>query len=220
MSVTWHCGARDCPTHSRPEHRCQGGVWFCGRRQPPCPGHSSRDHRCASIVSTDRGSETVPGLGARKQAVVNSGGNVLDLAVAMLETRSMRADYPLGDIYPNNQQKTGDAANFGIFKQNWLMIRSSWSPFANLGPGDYLRGIALNSNLGLDIQVLHASQNHYGLNRLWFAGHRNGISGLNNPNTADINSYRNAVYWIRDQINAQARYRTDDTRFWVNVHAI
>lgn len=47
MSV-WHCGARNCPTHSQSGHRCQVGVWFCGRRQPPCPGHSSRDHRCTS----------------------------------------------------------------------------------------------------------------------------------------------------------------------------
>ena len=44
---TWHCGARNCPTHSEPAHRCQAGVWFCSRRQPACPGHSSPEHRCA-----------------------------------------------------------------------------------------------------------------------------------------------------------------------------
>ena len=46
--TTWHCSARNCPTHSEPGHRCPIGVWFCGRRQPPCPGHSSPDHRCAT----------------------------------------------------------------------------------------------------------------------------------------------------------------------------
>jgi len=145
---------------------------------------------------------------------------VLDLAVAMLETRTLRANYPLGDVYPGGQQKTGDAANFGIFKQNWLMIRSAWRPFAGLGPKDYLRGMALNNNLALDIQVLHASQNRYGLQHAWFAGHRNGSSGLNNPNTRDIDSYRSAVYWIRDQLNSETKYLSDDTRFWVDVHAI
>lgn len=34
----------------------------------------------------DRGSYTVSGLGARKQAVTSAGGTTLDLAIAMLET--------------------------------------------------------------------------------------------------------------------------------------
>ena len=32
------------------------------------------------------GSYTVPGLGARKQAIVEAGGNTRDMAIAMLET--------------------------------------------------------------------------------------------------------------------------------------
>ena len=216
--TAWHCGARHCPTHSRPEHHCEVGIWYCRRLQPPCPGHIRPNHQCPDIK--ERGTEIVPGLGVRKQAVVSNGGNVFDMAIAMLETKNMVADYPLGDVYPNKQQKTGDAANFGIFKQNWLMIRSSWSQFANLGPGDYLQGRALNNNLGMDIQVLHASQNHYGIDRLWFSGHRNGGSGLSKPNTADIIRYRDAVYWTRDKLNSQASYLTDDTRFWVDVNAI
>ncbi|KAJ5855521.1 uncharacterized protein N7529_009465 [Penicillium soppii] len=34
----------------------------------------------------DRGSETVSGIGSRKQSILNAGGNTLDLAIAMLET--------------------------------------------------------------------------------------------------------------------------------------
>ena len=34
----------------------------------------------------DRGSYTVYGLGARKQAVINAGGTTQDLGIAMLET--------------------------------------------------------------------------------------------------------------------------------------
>lgn len=33
----------------------------------------------------DRGSENVSGIGAHKQAILNAGGNTLDLAIAMLE---------------------------------------------------------------------------------------------------------------------------------------
>lgn len=65
----------------------------------------------------DRGSYTVSGLGSRKQQVLNAGGNSLDLAIAMLETDNMNTNYVYGD------GKTQDAANFGIFKQNWGMLR-------------------------------------------------------------------------------------------------
>lgn len=34
----------------------------------------------------DRGQYTVPGLGARKKAILKAGGNTQDLAIAMLET--------------------------------------------------------------------------------------------------------------------------------------
>lgn len=34
----------------------------------------------------NRGQYTVPGLGARKQAILTAGGNTQDLAIAMLET--------------------------------------------------------------------------------------------------------------------------------------
>jgi hypothetical protein len=44
----WTCGARDCPTHSKRDHRCAAGVWFCNRVAPPCPSHSSRDHVCST----------------------------------------------------------------------------------------------------------------------------------------------------------------------------
>ena len=172
-------------------------------------------------VKPARGLEKRPGLGARKQEILKKGGTVLDLAVVMLENRDMRADYPLGDIYPDKRPKTEDAANFGIFRQNWLMIRSSWGPYRAdaLGPGDYLKGKDINNDLSLDIQILHASQNHYGLDT-WFAGHRNGVSGLKCPDTLDVRVYRDAVYWIRNQIKANPSYLTDDTHLWVVVPPI
>jgi len=47
----WECGARDCPTHRRHDHRCVTGVWMCGRRVPPCPGHSGSNHSCTVGVA-------------------------------------------------------------------------------------------------------------------------------------------------------------------------
>jgi len=40
----------------------------------------------------DRGSETIPGLGTRKQEVLKNSGTVTDLAIAMLETKTNGID--------------------------------------------------------------------------------------------------------------------------------
>lgn len=46
---------------------------------------------------------------------------------------------------------------------------------------------AHSSDLYADVASRWDCQNYYGYDK-WFAGHRNGASGLANPNTADINS--------------------------------
>jgi len=45
--------------------------------------------------------------------------------------------------------------------------------------------MAQSSNLTKDIKARHDGQKHYGYD-VWFAGHRNGQSGINNPYTQDI----------------------------------
>jgi len=121
----------------------------------------------------------------------------------------MTADYRYGD------GKVLDAANFGIFKQNWLMIRTAHPAYAKLSDSNFHTGSALNTDLALDIAVLHESQRYFGSK--WFAGHRNGATGLANPNTSDINDYTHAVMWIKSQLKSNPFYLKDNTRFWVYV---
>ncbi|RHZ67161.1 uncharacterized protein CDV56_109052 [Aspergillus thermomutatus] len=164
----------------------------------------------------DRGSYTVSGLGARKQAILNAGGNTLDLAIAMLEIENMDPySYPYGD------GKTYDSANFGVFKQNWGMLRVCASRYGFQGQTEaqWNNGALLNSNMYADVASRWDCQNYYGYDK-WFAGHRNGASGLANPYTTDIENYKSAVQWIQQQIDSNSQYKTDDTRFWVNVPAI
>ena len=177
------------------------------------PGPAAAGAPAACPPAGSCGAYAIGGLGARKQEVLAAGGSVLDLAVAMLESDGLRADYPYGDGKP------GDAANFGIFKQNWQMLRESCDRFAGQGPDAAGSGALLNGDLGQDVSCLHQSQQHYGLDA-WFAGHRNGASGLADPDTADIAAYRTAVYWIRDQLAADPANLGNDTRFWVSVPAI
>jgi hypothetical protein len=166
----------------------------------PCPLHM----RC--------GSYTVAGLGKRKQQVLHSGANTFDLAVAMLETETMQANYLYGD------GKTGDATNFGIFKQNWFMLRNGCQQFMRQSSLQYNNGAILDKNLALDVSCLHQCQKYYGTS--WFMGQRGGQSGLEHPYTADINSYKTAVDWIQQQIDARPANVSNDTRFWVDVAAI
>lgn len=184
---------------------------------------------------------TFPGLGARKSALRSNGGNLLDLAVAMLETETMDAhEYPDRDSKP-----PGDAACFGIFKQNWGLIRTSGAmpgipgptlpgqPPLGLAPADWARGRDLNGDLKLDVDVLHASQSQLGLSQ-WFAAHRWGSSGqaafqaaARGPTTAaqrgllsDIADYQAAVEWIRDQLVRDPALQTDDRKVFVRVPAV
>ena len=170
---------------------------------------------CPTVNGTTMscGSYTISGLGSRKQQVLSAGASVLDLAVAMLETDTMQANYTYGD------GKTGDAANFGIFKQNWYMLRTSCSYFSGQTTSQYNNGAALNSNLGEDVSCINQSQSHYGLT-LWFAGQRDGQSGLSNPNQTVITEYEVAVEWIESQLNSSSSNLSNDTRFWVSVPAI
>ncbi|KAL4997993.1 hypothetical protein BDV10DRAFT_185610 [Aspergillus recurvatus] len=174
---------------------------------------SSTVHKGLVARDGSRGNDTVTGLGARKQAVLDAGGNTRDLAIAMLETTTMTTDYTYGD------GKTGDSTNFGIFKQNWYMLRHSASDFLGQTVDQVDNGAILNSDLGKDVQARHEGEEKYGY-ETWFAGHRNGESGVQNPGTDDIKAYIDAVAWIQQQIESDKKYQSDDTRFWVNVHAI
>ncbi|CAO3699480.1 hypothetical protein G6F70_000055 [Rhizopus microsporus] len=166
-----------------------------------------------TAATTDRGHYTVHGLGKRKQQILKAGGGIWDLAIAMLESDHMITDYPYGD------NKTEDSANFGIFKQNWFMLRTSTSQFKGKTTSQWKEGTILNKKLAQDIKARQESQNFYGPDK-WFGGHRFGESGLNNPYTEDITNYKNAVNWIHDQLASDPKYLEDDTRFYVSVVAI
>jgi len=171
------------------------------------------------------GFNIVPGLELRKQALTAVGGTSFDMAVAMMETESMLPSpngYLLGDVDTNGAPKTGDAANFGIFKQNWLMIRQAWPAYNNLSASDWRVGDALNRSLTLDVSVLHASLTRFGDN--WVNGHRQGETGLRLQPVcmaatariwADIANYLRAVRWIQGQL--LVGHLTDDIRFWDNT---
>lgn len=56
--------------------------------------------------ANDRGSYEVSGLGSRKQEILNAGGSTLDIAIAMLESDTMQADYAYGNFIRKQHQAT------------------------------------------------------------------------------------------------------------------
>jgi hypothetical protein len=166
----------------------------------------------------------IRGFADRKEAIADAGGDRRFLASAMMETATLSTDYPFGDVFPGPDNrvgtgddipKTGGAANFGITKMNWTMMRQCHPAYAGLNDGDFLRGAEINTNLSLDIQVYNECRAFFG-NR-WFGGHRNGTPGLNNPNTPDIRAFQGAVEWILQMLPG---HELDDIQFFVTIPAI
>ena len=127
-----------------------------------------------------------------KAAIRKAGGGTLARAVAMLEDRSLEARYPFGDIAPDGRSKLldPDAANFGIYKMNWGMIRRC--PWASGQTGGFLTtairnmlGMRINKDPGLATRILleawtiwDLAEPAEGIEGNFWAGHRGGQRGL------------------------------------------
>jgi hypothetical protein len=169
-----------------------------------CPSSLS----CPSGISC--GCYVVSGLGTNKRAYTSAGADRRFLASAMMETEKMDTNYAYGD------NKTGDAFNAGAAKQNWGMMRQCHSAWKSLGASSYATSAAMNSNKSLDVQVYNECRSYWG-DQKFFAGHRNGSSGLANPNTTDINNFIKGYNWGYNMLSG---HETDDVRFWVSIPAI
>jgi hypothetical protein len=151
-------------------------------------------------------------------------------------------------------QKTGDAANFGLYKMNWLMIRQTeWGKMLieleterqtqkirenkqNFAPTAWNVEAAVGDkiNKSTDIasvilqqamEMWHAEippePDHPTKGNFW-AGHRAGWTGLNNPGAADwddIVFYYNAVMAIKAKLDSDktGKFTTGNSRLGVKV---
>ncbi|RBQ77978.1 hypothetical protein FVER14953_09417 [Fusarium verticillioides] len=100
-----------------------------------------------------------------------------------------------------------------------LRVCAKRAGFVGQPESQWNNGAKLNSDIYADVASRWDCQEYYGYDK-WFASHRNCATGLSNPNTEDIRFYRESVEWIQAQIDSKSTYKTDDTRFWVNVTPI
>jgi hypothetical protein len=185
--------------------QCSGGISTGGGSSAgSCPSSLS----CPT--SSSCGCYIASGMGANRRAFNSAGANREFLASCMMETENCNTSYAYGD------NKTGDAFNAGACKQNWGMMRVAYAPWRGMSSSQYATSAQMNSNRSLDVTVYKASWSYYGKQK-FLAGHRNGSSGLANPNTTDINNFIKVFDWGYNNI---ANHTTDDVRFWSNVPAI
>ena len=155
------------------------------------------------------GCYTTSGLGNNKKAYKDAGADRGFLASAMMETEKMDANYAYGD------NKTHDSFNAGATKQNWGMMRQCHPEWTTKTPNEYSISNVMNNDRSKDVIVYNECKKMFG--DKWFAGHRNGASGLINPNTKDIQMFKQGYDWTYKQLEG---HECDDVRFWVNIPAI
>jgi hypothetical protein len=173
-----------------------------------------------------------------KAAIKSAGGTSVALAIAMLEDKHLEsqphADYPFGDQLPNGTPKTGDAANFGVFKMNWYMIQmcqSAKTIIGNRPPGFAWQsiGIRINNDVKLATQILTEAMHKWStaapnpakpVAQNFWAGHRWGSDGLNAAPHAkwnDILQYFHAVQTIKQACDGDVSVWTSNIRYYLYV---
>jgi hypothetical protein len=158
------------------------------------------------------------------------------LIIAMAEEKTLNVSaWPAGF----GDGKSGDAANFGIYKMNWYMLRqvlptTYGSAFNNLGPNSYNNkwpnnpntiAQIINSNVGIATRLLYAAMAKWSTaqpvenvkNNFW-AGHRCGGTGLDFGRTCVGNeSYENQVVRYYKGIQALTEFaaaRYSESTLW------
>lgn len=150
------------------------------------------------------GCYTVSGLGSTKSSLRNAGASQYFLASAMMETEGMNTNYTYGD------GKSGGSFNAGRCKMNqWEADQSGVGRGSNSAFWNYCK------NASGDVSTWNAIRSHFGGN--YWAVHRNGSSGLSNPNTQDIKNFKAANDWTNSKLSG---HLTDDVRFWCSIPAI
>ena len=141
--------------------------------------------------------------------------------------------------------KQGDAANFGVYKMNWLMIKQTPTGMRMIGRERYKQllagrpideaeieravGTEINDNTGTATMILKDATKLWSLDEPdpknpkagnFWAGHRAGASGLYNKPGVDwngIHSYYEAVHAIKRASDNAPNIWTDPLRWWVNT---
>ncbi|KAL8986896.1 MAG: hypothetical protein Q9177_003852 [Variospora cf. flavescens] len=131
------------------------------------------------------------GASSAKQKLLSFGAQPIDMAVAMLENGcAFTAAYSAG----NNKQD--DAAELGVYRNNWHMIRTYCEPFKGASAGEWFnRGQELHN----DVQIATACQR-----QLWdalgpdqyFSLQRGGLG-----NMGAGSHYKEYVYKYLDFLN-------------------
>lgn len=104
--------------------------------------------------------------------------------------------YPYGDVYPDKDKtpKTGDFANFGLFKNNWGVMRTYCTDFMGQQESEWRNGDVLNKDDVAAIKCQHETMTALG--DTGFYVEQRGAGGA-----AGGEDYGNAIKFIYDFLN-------------------
>ncbi|KAL8827863.1 MAG: hypothetical protein Q9170_006845 [Blastenia crenularia] len=110
---------------------------------------------------------------AKKSDLHSKGATAQDLAISIMETGCAFSGtaYPYGDQTPDGKPKTDDAANFGLFKNNWGNIRRYCSKFKGQTQDQWENGAELNTDDAEAIKCQHEQMEAQGIDA-WFETQR------------------------------------------------
>lgn len=229
----WNCGARNCPTHSDPEHNCPSGsrpgpqlvngIWYCRRVKPPCPGHSASLHRCM----TEYWKQLLPGMAANwpykistypalqsnksllhqafNAAGIREEWRVLMMAMAMIETRTMSP----AERDASKDKRTDGAANASVFNLSEDMLR-------RLGYRGNIHALDPLANLPQVVRLIAAGIVAWGIDSMLnFV--RGGAKAFTDGVSYGAVDYRNAVATTIKVIDIHPSIMFDSRRIEINV---
>ncbi|KAL8948626.1 MAG: hypothetical protein Q9222_005204 [Ikaeria aurantiellina] len=100
--------------------------------------------------------------------------------------------YPLGDKTPDGKGKTGDSANFGLFKNNWGNIRRYCSKFKGKSQDQWQDGAVLNTDDAAAIKCQHEQISAQGVDQFYQTQRGIGYGG---------SDYQKGVEYVEDYLN-------------------
>ncbi|KAG7009434.1 hypothetical protein G7Y79_00002g005490 [Physcia stellaris] len=144
---------------------------------------------------------------AGKQTLINAGAQQLDIAIAMLENGcAFTAAYAPGN------SKSDDAAELGVYRNNWHMLRTYCDRFKGAGPGDWLGlGSQLHNDVGIATQCQRQLFDTLGADQ-YYALQRGGTGnpGAGSEYGQYVNKYNDFV----------AAHMTDGMAIYYNIPQI
>jgi hypothetical protein len=213
---THHDGTKGTGKH----HGHHNGTHHNGTKGE-CPEH----HECRNECGWKCGCEVVKGLHHQKKHLRKLGAHVDFIASAMLHFRNLSHHEHHHVQHPNGTNTTNvtrphhndpEHHRFGLTRMEWDFVRSCHKSFLRHEHADHHKGMLIHNDTEREIEAYHECERHYRSQRVFLAGLRDGIQGVDHPKERDAVCFREAHNWVAEHLE-RGKHMHDDVRFFVHL---